>query len=174
MKTLMNTVLGGALALGMSQAALAETQGVTDDEIVIGSVNDLSGIFAAVGVPEVADGDSWTPALESKISEVSVGASLRIPGWRNKLAIDLSRLVREFAADSDAVINGELHAPLRPKLPALIPGTKYLLEIVVRTTGVGHHLTQGTSDSNQLWLDVTATAGERIIGRSGAREIFQL
>ncbi|NVO55207.1 ABC transporter substrate-binding protein [Rhodobacteraceae bacterium B1Z28] len=29
----------------------AETQGVTDDEIVIGSVNDLSGIFAAVGVP---------------------------------------------------------------------------------------------------------------------------
>ncbi|WP_298848336.1 ABC transporter substrate-binding protein [uncultured Ruegeria sp.] len=29
----------------------AETQGVTDDEIIIGSVNDLSGIFAAVGVP---------------------------------------------------------------------------------------------------------------------------
>ncbi len=29
----------------------AQTQGVTDDEIVIGSVNDLSGIFAAVGVP---------------------------------------------------------------------------------------------------------------------------
>ncbi len=29
----------------------AETQGVTEDEIVIGSVNDLSGIFAAVGVP---------------------------------------------------------------------------------------------------------------------------
>ncbi|MEX0366061.1 MAG: ABC transporter substrate-binding protein [Ruegeria sp.] len=33
--------------------ASAETQGVTDDEIVIGSVNDLSGIFAAVGVPAV-------------------------------------------------------------------------------------------------------------------------
>ncbi|WP_299660275.1 ABC transporter substrate-binding protein [uncultured Ruegeria sp.] len=29
----------------------AQTQGVSDDEIVIGSVNDLSGIFAAVGVP---------------------------------------------------------------------------------------------------------------------------
>ncbi len=29
----------------------AQTQGVMDDEIVIGSVNDLSGIFAAVGVP---------------------------------------------------------------------------------------------------------------------------
>ena len=33
--------------------AWAETQGVTDDEIVIGSVNDLSGIFAAVGVPAI-------------------------------------------------------------------------------------------------------------------------
>ena len=30
---------------------MTETQGVTDDEIVPGSVSDLSGIFAAVGVP---------------------------------------------------------------------------------------------------------------------------
>lgn len=51
MKRLMNTLLGSALALGMAQAAVAETQGVSDTEIVIGSVNDLSGIFAAVGVP---------------------------------------------------------------------------------------------------------------------------
>lgn len=35
----------------MAGAASAQTQGVSDDEIVIGSVNDLSGIFAAVGVP---------------------------------------------------------------------------------------------------------------------------
>lgn len=53
MKTLMTTVMGGAMALGLSQAALAQTQGVTDNEIVIGSVNDLSGIFAAVGVPAI-------------------------------------------------------------------------------------------------------------------------
>lgn len=53
MKTLMKSVLGGALALGMTQAAFAETQGVTDSEIVIGSANDLSGIFAAVGVPAI-------------------------------------------------------------------------------------------------------------------------
>lgn len=53
MKTLMTTLMGGAMALGLSQAALAQTQGVTDNEIVIGSVNDLSGIFAAVGVPAI-------------------------------------------------------------------------------------------------------------------------
>lgn len=35
-------------AAGLAQA---DTQGVTDTEVKIGSVNDLSGIFAAVGVP---------------------------------------------------------------------------------------------------------------------------
>lgn len=43
-----------ALAISVSTAATAagaQTQGVSDDEIVIGAVNDLSGIFAAVGVP---------------------------------------------------------------------------------------------------------------------------
>lgn len=44
--------LATATALSaMATMGWAETQGVTDDEIVIGSVNDLSGIFAAVGVP---------------------------------------------------------------------------------------------------------------------------
>lgn len=44
------------LAAGLTAAAAtmaSAQQGVTDDEIVIGSVNDLSGIFAAVGVPAV-------------------------------------------------------------------------------------------------------------------------
>ncbi|SHE67103.1 amino acid/amide ABC transporter substrate-binding protein, HAAT family [Ruegeria intermedia] len=44
--------LAAATALSaMASVGWADTQGVTDDEIVIGSVNDLSGIFAAVGVP---------------------------------------------------------------------------------------------------------------------------
>ncbi len=41
------------LAAAISGSALAD-QGVSDDEIVIGSVNDLSGIFAAFGAPAVA------------------------------------------------------------------------------------------------------------------------
>lgn len=65
-------------------------------------------------------------------------------------------------------IDGPLIAPLRPEVPVLEPGRTYLVEIVIRTLGVGHHLTQGTSDSNQLWLDVTATDGAgAVIGRSG-------
>ncbi|HBS49666.1 MAG TPA: branched-chain amino acid ABC transporter substrate-binding protein [Rhodobacteraceae bacterium] len=43
--------LAAATALASAGMVQAETQGVTDDEIVIGSVNDLSGIFAAIGVP---------------------------------------------------------------------------------------------------------------------------
>ncbi|WP_170480498.1 ABC transporter substrate-binding protein [Ruegeria arenilitoris] len=44
--------LATAATLAVSTTSIwAETQGVTDDEIVIGSVSDLSGIFAAVGVP---------------------------------------------------------------------------------------------------------------------------
>jgi len=67
--------------------------------------------YAAVNsgllTPEVWDGEDWATALEAKISELSIGASVRILGWRNKLVFDLSRLTREFAADPDAVIGGE-------------------------------------------------------------------
>ncbi|MFS4581968.1 ABC transporter substrate-binding protein [Phaeobacter sp. C3_T13_0] len=46
-------LVGAAMAVGFAPYVLAETQGVSDSEIVLGSVNDLSGIFAAVGVPAV-------------------------------------------------------------------------------------------------------------------------
>ena len=51
----MNKLIGRLAAVTVLTASAtigwAQTQGVSDDEIVIGSVNDLSGIFAAVGVP---------------------------------------------------------------------------------------------------------------------------
>ncbi|KUP93439.1 ABC transporter substrate-binding protein [Tritonibacter horizontis] len=48
------TGLSVALALGLGAVtATADSQGVSDTEVVIGSVNDLSGVFAAVGVPAV-------------------------------------------------------------------------------------------------------------------------
>ena len=51
MKGTIKALAAAALALGLAQGAAAQTQGVTDREVVIGSVNDLSGIFAAIGVP---------------------------------------------------------------------------------------------------------------------------
>ena len=72
-----------------------------------------------------------------------------------------------FAIKQDGKIDGELSAPLRPELPTLEPGKRYLIETVVRTTGIGHALTQGTVDSNELWLEVTVSANGQVIGRSG-------
>ena len=46
-------------------------------------------------------------------------------------------------------------------------GQNYLLEAVIRTVKLGHPFTQGTADSNEVWLDVTVTSGDRVIGRSG-------
>lgn len=72
-----------------------------------------------------------------------------------------------FGLKSGGRISGELHAPLRPEVPALEPGADYLLETVIRTMKMGHHFTQGTIDSNQVWMDVTLKQGDRVIGRSG-------
>ena len=72
-----------------------------------------------------------------------------------------------FGLKKGATINGELVAPLRPEVPVLEPGGDYLLEAVIRTLKMGHPFTQGTTDSNEAWLDVTVSAGDRVIGRSG-------
>ncbi len=73
-----------------------------------------------------------------------------------------------FGLKEDGTVDGKLHAPVGTVAPLLKPGNSYLIESVIRTLGVGHHLTQGTSDSNQLWLELAVYDGERLIGRSGA------
>ena len=72
-------------------------------------------------------------------------------------------------------VDSPLTAPLRPQVshetrpdvPTLKSGQSYVLDTVIRTLTMGHHFTQGTVDSNEVWLDVTVTSGDRIIGRSG-------
>lgn len=73
-----------------------------------------------------------------------------------------------FGVREGGEIDGKLVAPLRPDVPSLVPGQRYLLETVIRTLTMGHLFTQGTTDSNEVWLDVTVTSGDRVIGRSGA------
>ena len=67
-------------------------------------------------------------------------------------------------------IDGALHAPLDRSDLVLQPGRRYLVETVLRNLRVGHHLTQGTADSNELWVDISVSGGGRLIGRSGAVE----
>lgn len=81
----------------------------------------------------------------------------------NSLRVDI------FGVKEDGMIDGRLHAPLRPEVPALEPGRRYLVEIVLRTLRLGHPFSQGTVDSNEIWVDVLARSGDRVVGRSGGR-----
>ena len=96
---------------------------------------------------------------------------LDLPDWvmdeHRKFNEGITR-VDLFGLREGGTIDGELHAPLRPTVPALEPGRSYLLEAVIRTVKIGHDLTQGTADSNELWLDLEVVSGGRVVGRSGA------
>jgi tetratricopeptide (TPR) repeat protein len=103
------------------------------------------------------------------------GADTALPFWRGDQEViqqaqsilkDCAR-VDIFGVRKGGTLEGELIAPLRPEVPALEAGQAYLLETVIRTLKVGHHLTQGTVDSNELWLEIEAKSGDRVIGISG-------
>ena len=72
-----------------------------------------------------------------------------------------------FGIKEGESVDGKLHAPLRPTVPVLKRGETYLLEAVIRTLKLGHQLTQGTVDSNELWVEVTLTSAGKVIGKSG-------
>lgn len=72
-----------------------------------------------------------------------------------------------FGLREGGMIDGRLIAPLDAATPPLTPGRRYLTELVVRTRKVGHHFTQGTGDSNEVWVQLTVRAGDTVIGRSG-------
>ena len=106
-----------------------------------------------------------------------LGANTALPYWRNDT--ESIRAHREFLKDSVRVdifgireggrLEGKLSAPLRPEVPALEPGKSYLLETVIRTLTLGHHFTQGTTDSNEIWLHLQVTdANGQLIAESGA------
>jgi tetratricopeptide (TPR) repeat protein len=78
-----------------------------------------------------------------------------------KVRVDL------FALRDGGEIDSPLIAPLRPEVPELKPGRTYLVEVVVRTLGLGHPFSQGTVDSNEIWVELVASAGGKVIGRSG-------
>lgn len=105
-----------------------------------------------------------------------VGANTALPAFRGR--DDLIEKHREFLKDkvridlfglrTEGRIDGELIAPLRPEAPTLEPGSSYLAEVVVRTLGVGHLFSQGTVDSNEIWVELLVKGGDgAIVGHSG-------
>lgn len=73
-----------------------------------------------------------------------------------------------FGLKEGGAIDGVLQAPLSDSAQ-VEKGKTYLIETVLRTLKLGHHFSQGTTDSNQIWVEMTATQGGRLIGQSGHR-----
>ncbi|WP_254045339.1 multiheme c-type cytochrome [Thiohalocapsa sp. ML1] len=132
-------------------------------------------------MPEVASADPAARRLDGPgglavhdhlfaAANTAVPRLLGRPAAENAARVDAMRKAARvdiFGLKAGGGIEGTLHAPLRPDLPVLTPGGRYLLEVVIRTTGMGHALTQGTADSNEVWLTLTLRAGDRVIARSG-------
>ena len=96
-----------------------------------------------------------------------------MPAWVNEAHQEFNEGVMRvdiFGIKEDAAIVNPVVGPIRPTVPTLRRGGRYLLETVIRTVKMGHPFTQGTADSNQVWLDVTVTSGNRVIGRSGGKD----
>jgi tetratricopeptide (TPR) repeat protein len=105
-----------------------------------------------------ASGNTGLPALRGYLPKVLEQHEKLLEG---SLRVDL------FGIKEGGSVDDTLQAPLRPQVPTLKPGQNYLLETVVRTLTLGHLFTQGTADSNEIWLDITLTSGDRVVGRSG-------
>jgi tetratricopeptide (TPR) repeat protein len=80
---------------------------------------------------------------------------------KNSVRVDI------FGVKDGGTVDSPLSAPLRPQVPMLKRGRKYLIEVVLRTLTVGHPFSQGTVDSNEIWVDAQVSGGQSIIGRSG-------
>lgn len=139
---------------------------------------------AACHMPAVASGDFGARPLDPNYpGELMIhdhlfpGANTALPALRNDqptlkaeqaflkncVRIDL------FGVREGGGIDGPLHV-VQPGMEPLQPGHDYLLEVVVRNLTTGHPLTQGTVDSNELWVSVRASRGGQIIGQSGQLE----
>jgi hypothetical protein len=119
--------------------------------------------FASVGTLQV-HGHQF-PAANTAIAAL-VGMPAQAIEAQRKFQDGVMR-IDLFGIKEGGAIDGALHAPLRPTVPELVPGKSYLLETVVRTVKMGHLFTQGTADSNEVWVDLRVTSGDRTIGRSG-------
>jgi len=135
---------------------------------------------AACHMPPVSSADFGAkpyPEIEglSVRSHWFLGANTALPFFRgNPTMVELHQQFLQgqlgidlFGLREGGHIDGRLLAPLRPQVPLLRPGSHYLLEVVIRTLGVGHHFTQGTTDSNEVWVHLRVDLNGKPLVESG-------
>ena len=122
--------------------------------------------------------------MSTELGELAVAghrfpsANTALSHWfGDKEGIDAHRRMLEgslrvdlFGLRESGATSGKLVAPLGDDNATVIAGESYLIETVLRTLTLGHHFTQGTTDSNQIWVELIAKQGDKVIGKSGTRD----
>ena len=94
----------------------------------------------------------------------------QLPNWVNDAHRMLEGSVRVVSEPGYRDLSASIAAPLDEVGFEFKAGRSYVVDIVVRTLTLGHQLTQGTADSNQLWVEVEAGDARGTFGRSGGME----
>ena len=103
---------------------------------------------ANTALPAVRDAPKWVNQAHREMLEGSVRVDI-------------------FGVREGDDLRGPLVAPLDVHAYQFEAGKSYVVDVVVRTLTLGHHLTQGTADSNQLWVEVVAGDERGPFGHSG-------
>jgi Flp pilus assembly protein TadD len=72
-----------------------------------------------------------------------------------------------LTVDLFAIRRGDDVLVLDDRPPEVAPGQVLDVEVVVRTRGVGHPFTNGTADSNEVWVSLEGASGQRPFFESG-------
>ncbi|MDA0840984.1 MAG: multiheme c-type cytochrome, partial [Planctomycetota bacterium] len=127
-----------------------------------GKIHDHLFIGANTGIMKI---NEWRARQQGDEAAAAIhGAALK----RTKASLEDGLLRIDILGLRDGLaLKAPFLGPVRPEIPMLTPGQSYLLEIVVKTLKIGHHFTQGTVDSNEVWVQLTAHDGDRLIAHSG-------
>ncbi|MCY3884158.1 MAG: multiheme c-type cytochrome, partial [Gammaproteobacteria bacterium] len=120
------------------------------------------------GLPELAVKDHQFPAANTALPYM-VGIPIDTLDahrefLRNSLRVDIFAIRRGDKLEEEPV------APLNRSEVVLEPGQTYVIDVVLRTLKLGHKFTEGTSDSNQVWLEVQLNHEGLNIASSGAMD----
>lgn len=105
-----------------------------------------------------AGGNSALPAL------------MGLPDWtfdRQRDLLQGSVRLDLFGLRAGDSVDAPLTAPLEPAGVSVTAGEPHVLELVIRNLSVGHLLTEGTADSNEMWVELTVSDTRGVVATSG-------
>lgn len=130
------------------------------------AVSDDFGAKAYQGIAGLAVRDHQFPSANTALPYM-VGIPVeKLDAHRDFLRDSLR--VDIFAIRQGDKLEREPTAPLGDNGLVLASGETYVFDVVLRTLTLGHKFTEGTSDSNQVWLEIKVEHTETPILSSGA------